>query len=68
MRISTPAAFLVSALALTVSLQTKAANVPDGRAYKGKKLIARTYNSGFDDAHDTYNGMGAASAVSTKSF
>jgi hypothetical protein len=26
-----------------------------------KKLIARTYNSGFALAHDTYNGMGAAS-------
>lgn len=25
------------------------------------KLIARTYNSGFDKAHDTYNGMSAAS-------
>jgi len=26
-----------------------------------KKLTARTYNSGFPQAHDTYNGMGAAS-------
>jgi len=26
-----------------------------------RKLVARTYNSGFADAHDTYNGMGAAS-------
>ena len=25
------------------------------------KLAARTYNSGFADAHDTYNGMGCAS-------
>jgi len=27
----------------------------------GKSLIARTYNSGFDLAHDTYNGMGVGS-------
>ena len=26
-----------------------------------RKLIARTYNSGFKLAHDTYNGMGCAS-------
>src|SRR5512141_1227059 len=25
------------------------------------RLIARIYNSGFPEAHDTYNGMGAAS-------
>jgi hypothetical protein len=35
--------------------------VPDGKAYQGKKLIANTYNSGFPQAHDTYNGMGCAS-------
>jgi hypothetical protein len=28
---------------------------------EGKKLIAHAYNSGFSEAHDTYNGMGAAS-------
>lgn len=28
---------------------------------KEKRLIARVYDSGFADAHDTYNGMGAAS-------
>lgn len=27
----------------------------------GRRMIARTYNSGFDLAHDTYNGMGVAS-------
>src|SRR5512140_1196295 len=26
-----------------------------------KKLIAHTYNSGFAEAHDTYNGMGVGS-------
>jgi hypothetical protein len=26
------------------------------------KLTARTYNSGFADAHDTYNGMGCGRA------
>lgn len=35
--------------------------VPDGRAYQGRKITARTYNSGFEHAHDVYNGMGAAS-------
>ena len=34
--------------------------VPDGNAYRGKKIIAQTYNSGFEDAHDVYNGMGTA--------
>lgn len=35
--------------------------VPDGRAYPGKKIVARTFNSGFPLGHDTYNGMGTAS-------
>lgn len=35
--------------------------VPDGNAYQGKKLTARTYNSGFALGHDSYNGMGAGS-------
>lgn len=34
---------------------------PPKVAEKGGKLIAKTYNSGFALAHDTYNGMGAAS-------
>jgi hypothetical protein len=49
--------FLLSA----ACAQTAPMQVPDGRAYPGRRLIARTYNSGFADAHDTYNGMGAAS-------
>ena len=28
---------------------------------KDRKLLAHTHNSGFEYAHDTYNGMGAAS-------
>ena len=35
--------------------------VPDGRAYVGPKLIAKTYNSGFALGHDSYNGMGTGS-------
>ncbi len=36
-------------------------SVPDGKAYTGLKLSARTYDSGFPQGHDTYNGMGAGS-------
>jgi len=32
-----------------------------GPATSGPRLIARTYNSGFRQAHDTYNGMGRGS-------
>lgn len=35
--------------------------VPDGKAYKGRKINARTYNSGFALGHDSYNGMGTGS-------
>ena len=35
--------------------------VPDGNAYQGKKLIARTYDSGFALGHDSYNAMGTGS-------
>jgi hypothetical protein len=48
------------ALLFAVPLATPT-TVPDGRAYTGKKLVARTYNSGFPQAHDTYNGMGTGS-------
>jgi hypothetical protein len=34
--------------------------VPDGKAYAGRKITARTYNSGFALGHDSYNGMGTA--------
>ncbi len=35
--------------------------VPDGDANKGKKIIAKTYNSGFALGHDSYNAMGTGS-------
>ncbi len=35
--------------------------LPNGNSYTGKKLTAKTYDSGFPLAHDTYNGMGTAS-------
>jgi hypothetical protein len=35
--------------------------VPNGREYTGRKIAAQTYNSGFADAHETFNGMGASS-------
>ena len=35
--------------------------VPDGKAYPGKKITARTYNSGFALGHDSYNAMGTGS-------
>ncbi len=34
---------------------------PGGAASPAPRLTARTYDSGFPEAHDTYNGMGAAS-------
>lgn len=52
---------LLPALVLTGFAQTRTLNVPDGKDYHGRKLIAKTYNSGFADAHDTYNGMGTGS-------
>jgi hypothetical protein len=35
--------------------------VPDGKAYTGKKITAKTFNSGFALGHDSYNAMGTAS-------
>ena len=35
--------------------------VPDGKAYQGKKITAKTYNSGFALGHDSYNAMGTGS-------
>src|SRR5512140_1148987 len=44
--------FLMAGCALPPAATTPAAE---------KRLTARIYDSGFADAHDTYNGMGAAS-------
>jgi hypothetical protein len=54
-------ALSVAGLLFAASLPAQPNTVPDGNAYRGRKLIARTYNSGFPEGHDTYNGMGAAS-------
>jgi len=35
--------------------------VPDGKAYKGRKIIARVYDSHFALGHDSYNSMGTGS-------
>lgn len=53
-------ALSVATLLFTASLQAQQIAVPDGKAYRGKKLVAQTYNSSFPEGHDTYNGMGAA--------
>ena len=54
-------------VALLVSLAALFLGSCSSRAYSGenasppKRLIARIYNSGFAEAHDTYNGMGTGS-------
>jgi hypothetical protein len=51
-------------LGLLLSLNAGAAAVApasDPSAAQSKKLVAHTYNSGFAEAHDTYNGMGTGS-------
>jgi hypothetical protein len=56
---------VLAALALAAS--SRAADdaqplvVPDGKAYTGKKILAKTYNSGFALGHDSYNAMGTGS-------
>ena len=52
---------LLPGLLAIASAHAQPLKVPDGNAYTGKKLVAKTYDSGFALAHDTYNGMGAAS-------
>ena len=51
----------LSSLILAGALPAQQIAVPDGAAYRGRKLVAKTYNSNFPEGHDTYNGMGAAS-------
>ena len=50
-------------LAIVAALLLNACNsrITAGKPQPAKKLIARMYNSGFPDGHDTWNGMGAAS-------
>ena len=52
---------LATALAYGAEEAAQKLVVPDGKAYKGKKITAKTYNSGFALGHDSYNGMGTGS-------
>jgi hypothetical protein len=54
---------LLAATVLASAAGTTAAklNVPDGNAYTGRKIKAKTYNSGFPLSHDSYNAMGTGS-------
>jgi hypothetical protein len=63
MRTPTAAASLMLAaglLPLNASHAADTASAPPP-ANTPKKLVARAYNSGFPEGHDTYNGMGAGS-------
>jgi hypothetical protein len=42
-------------------IRRTAGEIPDGKAYQGKKITAKTYNSGFALGHDSYNAMGTGS-------
>src|SRR5215468_5662157 len=52
---------LLSALLIAITTSARQVVVPDRRTYAGKKITAKTYNSGFALGHDSYNGMGTAS-------
>ncbi len=52
---------LLAGLLATPALQAQPLVVPDGKAYTGRMLTAKTYNSGFALGHDSYNAMGTAS-------
>lgn len=54
----------VAAASMLVMLSCSTTTAPPPAATTGvkeKKLIAKVYDSGFADAHDTYNGMGTGS-------
>jgi hypothetical protein len=52
---------LLPAGLLAASATAQPLIVPDGKAYHGKKITAKTYNSHFTLGHDSYNGMGTGS-------
>ncbi len=52
---------LIPALAVAATVRAQPSAVPDGRTYAGRKITAKTYNSGFALGHDSYNAMGTAS-------
>ncbi len=50
-----------AALAWLESATAQSLTIPDGRAYTGKKMAAKVYNSNFALGHDSYNAMGTGS-------
>lgn len=54
--------FLLCGVAFLISCAPSPAPKPEAAKSTGgeKKLIAKVYNSGFAEAHDTYNGMGVS--------
>jgi hypothetical protein len=52
---------LVFALIAGAAAHAQPLDIPDGKAYTGRKITAKTYNSGFALGHDSYNGMGTGS-------
>lgn len=61
MKMNSVAAGLIAGLALTLASRPASAASPAGPPASGKHLVGRTFNSGFPDGHDTYNGLSAAS-------
>lgn len=53
--------FLTATVAVAADSADRKLVVPDGNAYTGKKIRAKTYNSNFALGHDSYNGMGTGS-------
>jgi len=51
----------LTGLLLAATAPAQDVDVPNGKSYHGRKLIARTYNSGFPEGHDSYNSMGTGS-------
>lgn len=50
-----------AALTWLESATAQSLTIPDGRAYTGKKMVAKVYNSNFALGHDSYNAMGTGS-------
>jgi hypothetical protein len=55
------ASCLLPTLLLAALVSAQPLVVPDGQAYTGRRIIAKTYNSQFALGHDSYNGMGTGS-------
>lgn len=51
----------LATLASLVSVSAQSLTVPDGKAYTGRKITAKVYNSNFALGHDSYNAMGTGS-------